>query len=366
MSAVFPGRLDVVTLMKSKDRPEVRVTTFYPGTTDPAAGQSVGVTPGSRIAGIDFAIVRSRLYQIGAHIDVAPGLRAGGRLMYSIVGLYPAGASYSANSNGDLLIPGVPPGSYKMQIYVNEPERPAGAVFDPARVLVFCSLTVPVVVERADLEGLRITAGGCAMMTGHVTVEGKDPPALAGGIVGFEHDEGHYAMLRADGTFATSLSPGVDNINLSRITKEKGLYVKSISAGKQDVLRAGFTASSLEHVELEIVLASDGGDVTGIVSMDGKPVLGATVVLIPNDPALRSRMDYTRDAATDQTGHFEIKNAAPGEYKLFAWDDIEPGGWFDPEVVSGVEARGEPVTVKAKAPNDQSAAAQSITLRAIQ
>ena len=81
---------------------------------------------------------------------------------------------------------------------------------------------------------------------------------------------------------------------------------------------------------------------------DDQPVLGATVVLVPNDPALRARFDFIKDTVTDQAGHFDLKNAAPGEYKLFAWVDIEPGSWFDPDVLRDYEAKGEPVTVKAK------------------
>ncbi len=366
VSAVFAGRQDVVdTSMKSKDRPEIRVTTFYPGTTDPTAAQPVEVSAGSRVSGIDFAIVRSRLYRISAHIDLPPGLRTGGRLAYSIDGLYPAGAPYSANSNGDLVIPNVAPGSYKVQLYVNEPDA-VGLVFDPARVPVYCALSIPVVVDRADVEGLRVTAGGCGMAIGHLVVEGNNPPSLTGAIVDLEHGD-HKALVRADGTFATSLSTGPGDISLSGVTKEKGLYVKSIRAGTLDVLRNGFTANPGERVELEIVLGSDGGQIQGIVSdPNDKPVLGATVVLIPNDPSLRSREDYTWDAVTDQAGHFELKNIAPGDYKLFAWDDIEPGDWFDPQVISGVEAKGQPVIVKAKDPANQTASAQTVNLHVIQ
>ena len=102
-------------------------------------------------------------------------------------------------------------------------------------------------------------------------------------------------------------------------------------------------ANGSEHIELDVVLASDGGQVEGVVSdANDKPVLGATVVLIPNDAALRTRFDYTRDAVTDQAGHFELKGVAPGEYKLFAWDDIEESSWFDPDVLRGYEAKGKP------------------------
>jgi hypothetical protein len=114
--------------------------------------------------------------------------------------------------------------------------------------------------------------------------------------------------LRPDGSFKTGLSAGANNIDLSHITTEKGLYIKSIRSGNQDVLRNGFAAAASEHVDLQVVLASDGGRIEGAVSdEDVKPITGATVVPIPNDPALRARFDFTRDAVTDQSGHFELK-----------------------------------------------------------
>jgi len=232
----------------------------------------------------------------------------------------------------------VPSGAYKMQVFAHEAES------------IFCSVSVPVVVERADVEGLRVAVGACPTAEGRVTVEGDakgDPkPGLAGAIVDFEHGD-RNAQLRADGSFATSLSSGPGNIDLSRITKEKGLYVKSIRSGNQDLLRNGFVAEASGRIELEIVLASDGGKLDGTVSdKDDKPVVGATIVLIPNDPALRTRPDFVRDATTDHAGHFELKNIAPGDYKLFAWDDIEESSWFDPDFLKDFEAKGQPVTVK--------------------
>jgi hypothetical protein len=130
---------------------------------------------------------------------------------------------------------------------------------------------------------------------------------------------------------------------------QNGFYVRSIRSGNQDVLLNGFTASGSEHIGLEVVLAADGGQNEGVVSdADDKPVLGATVVLIPNDLQLRSRLDYTPKSVTDQSAHFELKNAAPGDYRLFAWDDIEDSSRFDPGVLRSYEGKGEPVIVKVK------------------
>jgi len=332
--------------VKSSDSPEVPVAAMYPGTANPANARPVEVAPGSRLTGVDITIVRSRLYKVAVHVEAPPGLRASASLSYAFADIGGPGNAREDKANGDLVISGVPPGTYVMHVVVSGSDQAQGA--SDTRVPMYCETNIPVTVDRHDVEGLRVAVSGCAVAEGHVTVDGADRNELGGSMVDFDHGR-RNAAIKPDGSFATSLSTGASSLDLSRITRERPLYVKSIRSGNQDVLRNGFTVATAERIELEVVLGSDGGRVDGVVSdADDKPLAGATVVLIPNDPALRTRLDFIKDSVTDQSGHFELKNAAPGEYKLFAWDDIEPGSWFDPDVVPGVETKGEPVTVKAK------------------
>ena len=41
-----------------------------------------------------------------------------------------------------------------------------------------------------------------------------------------------------------------------------------------------------------------------------------------------------------------LKNLDPGEYRVFAWEDLEPGDYMDPEFVKPLESQGEPVTIR--------------------
>jgi hypothetical protein len=119
-------------------------------------------------------------------------------------------------------------------------------------------------------------------------------------------------------------------------------------SGQTDVLRDGLTVSEPGKISLEIVLAPDGGQINGVVlGKDDKPVGGATVVLVP-EPALRGRSDRFADSFTDQNGRYQFENVAPGDYKVFAWDDIEPGSWFAPDFFRDIESGGEPVNLNAK------------------
>lgn len=342
---------------KSGDSPEPPINTFYPGTADPSTAKLVTLAAGERFTGADITVIRSRLYKVAVHIDAPPGLQANASLHYS--GELPGaeladkvGESRRLGTRGDVEITSVPAGSYLLKFGAGDPAKPFDGVIDMSGYRG-CLVNVPLTVGRADVENVKLAASGCGEIGGIVRDENGKPlgPADCCESVLFRSsllaDAG--GLLKSDGTFRDSLPPGHYTVDLPEVTRDLTLYVKSIRAGTQDVLREGVTLQGSERVDLDIVLASDGGKIEGVTSdANDKIIVGATVVLIPIDPVLRARLDFTRDTVTDQSGHFEMKNVAPGEYKLFAWDDIEEGTWFDPDVLKDYEARGERVTVKLK------------------
>jgi hypothetical protein len=53
-----------------------------------------------------------------------------------------------------------------------------------------------------------------------------------------------------------------------------------------------------------------------------------------------------KTTVTDTTGHFSITGVAPGEYKLFAWEQIEEGAYQDPEFLKPYENQGQAVAIR--------------------
>jgi hypothetical protein len=129
-------------------------------------------------------------------------------------------------------------------------------------------------------------------------------------------------------------------------SEPRRLYVKTIRSGETDVLTEGLTVSG-GAVPLEITMASDGARVEGVVTNgDGQPLLGATVALVPRD-GLRERWDLYRVVVTDHLGRYALDPAAPGEYKVFAWEEVEEYAWRDPDFLKEYEKRGERLTLEA-------------------
>ena len=63
------------------------------------------------------------------------------------------------------------------------------------------------------------------------------------------------------------------------------------------------------------------------------------------EPKLRDQDWAYKTTTSDQNGRFSLKNLDPGEYKLFAWEDVEYGEYMDPDFLKPVEDRGQDVSV---------------------
>jgi hypothetical protein len=335
---------------KANDLRNVAVTTYYPGTLDPAAAGLFEVATGARLNNMDITLVHSPVFKVGIHLDAPDTLKTTASLDTSVEGLDGLGDLHRGSSGLDLEMDRVPPGNYRLHINRLEPSTMfREGTLEQSQ----CSTVVPITVDRGDVLGLHVAPGGCAEITGHVSVlDEKQLKREDVALPMIDFDTGTFSgstVVKRDGSFHALLSPGHHMVDLSGATRSNGLYVRSILAGNQDVLRHGFTSTGSEQIDLAVILASDGGTVSGVVlDADEKPVLGAAVVLIPNDPELRARRDFTPDSVTDHLGHFEMQGIAPGEYKLFAWDDLEQESWLDPEVLRPFEGKGEAVTVAPK------------------
>jgi len=248
-------------------------------------------------------------------------------------------------SSGDFDIRGVPPGSYTLAADAAPPRKSTPGVIVLYSFREFRA-SIPFDVGNADVTGAHIAVTVGAEVEGHMMVEGDDPVNLAP-FVNFEDGTGRSlgAPVLEDKTFATLLSPGTYGVYAAI---GKHLVIKSIRAGQIDVLRDGLTVAEAGKLSLEIVLAPDGGQIDGaVLDKDDKPAPGATVLLVPETP-FRGRHDRFESISSDQNGRYRFENVAPGDYKIFAWDDVEPGAWFDPEFLRDIESHGEAVKLNAK------------------
>ena len=98
---------------------------------------------------------------------------------------------------------------------------------------------------------------------------------------------------------------------------------------------------------LDVVLSPNAGQVTGTV-LDPNTEKAAPmmmVVLIPQEKERRDREAFYQTATSDLSGQFTFKSVVPGEYRVYAWEDVEYTAWMDPDFMKPLESRGEAVSV---------------------
>jgi hypothetical protein len=151
----------------------------------------------------------------------------------------------------------------------------------------------------------------------------------------------------ASGSF-TLPQVGPGRYILNAMTPGRGTYVKSATLGGRDVLDEGLDFTAGAAGTLEITVASGGGMITGAVKSDsGKTTGRRTAVLIPEPTSGgRRRTELYKSVPIAPAGNFLLTSVAPGKYRIYAFEDAEPGAWFDPEYMQLHENEGQPVNVE--------------------
>ena len=152
-----------------------------------------------------------------------------------------------------------------------------------------------------------------------------------------------WAKVGPDGSFRlAAVTPAIWDFTLDGLPGD--LWIKSASLGNLDVLHGELNLSSGAKGPLRIVLARNGAQVSGTVTQNGQPCNGV-VVLAPAAADLQGSAQMYRSMATQDQGTFVFKGVRPGAYKLFAFQDVEPMAWLDPEFLKPVESLGEAISV---------------------
>jgi hypothetical protein len=194
------------------------------------------------------------------------------------------------------------------------------------------------VTGRFLFEGPRIALGPPASPIRVIAHLVDDPGRVVSAV-------SQQARVRRDGTFGFMPLPA-GRFRFSILGVPAPYYVKSARSGPVDVLQDGLTLGTKDTLmSMQIVISNNGGKVAGAVSnTTGEPVPLAHVVLIPNRTGVL-RPDLYKLDSSDINGQFSIAGVAPGNYHIYAWEQIEQGAHFDPEFMSRFEGLGTPIQV---------------------
>ena len=216
----------------------------------------------------------------------------------------------------------------------------------------------PIDVGIVNIEKTNLTIGPGIEVTGHGRIEGTETADLSNLRLMLQQREtggimfGGFSPAKLDDTRAFKLqdvSAGLFNLMVTGLPS--GFYVKSVRSDQTDVLASGLN-TEVQPAPLEMLLSPNAAQVTGSVQNPNtnSPAPGATVVLIPQEKERKDQQSYYKHISSDQNGAFTVKDVVPGEYKRFAWEDVEAGAYMDPDYLKPIDNKGEPLTLRE---NDQ-------------
>ncbi len=371
------------------DVQEGYIATYYPRTAAPGSATPLDLVPGSEVRGIDIGLLKERFYTISGIVEgvtvgniadalgpLADQLAAlqdqlgrggrGGRgkqkgganvrganIPNVQVNLIPRdqtapggrggfGAGARVDQTGAFEVASVPPGSY----YLTAQTRAIGGQQQ-------MTARMAVDITSSNVQNLRLRLQPPVDITGKIIPEKPDTdlqlsklrlnftpvqPGLGGGRGG-----GNNGRLEIDdaGAFQTQLAADTYNVELSG--QPQGYYLKAVKVGGREVPDAQLDLS-FAIGPMEIVLGADAGSITGKVENGNDVAASVRVTAVPASGS--SRRDLFKAATTADDGTFTLADLPPGEYKLYAWEEVEGNSWMDAEFRRPFESLASTAEVK--------------------
>jgi hypothetical protein len=332
--------------------PPQNATTFFPGVTDINQAAVVDIPPAGEVTGIDFTVGPLQLFHVHGHvIDSRTGLppaQATVMIAGSGIGYQ---AAYKA-ADGTFDAGNVIAGTHFLTATDRALTRIADLYYEDLSGTPRAAAAATVVVY-SDINDVQLTLSLLPPIAGRVRVDG----ALPDGVtldrlrVTFRPSDLEASdpplsfrqasvPVAADGTFALN-AVSDEQFRVIIPALPHGLYLKQATLDGNDVLNH---YAPFSEGPLDIMVSSRGGQVEGTVTDNRRrPMAGVQAVLVPDEG--RDRPDLFKFATTDTNGHFTISDAAPRDYKLFAWEDLDLPSYFEPEYLKRFEQQGRPVHV---------------------
>jgi len=317
---------------------------YYPGTPDASKATAISIKEGEEIPSVEILMRQLVVFRIRGHvynqITNKTGTQTNIFLMPKTKGREWTGDEHQTfvqKQDGSFEIADVLPGSYVLNAMWSDEGKHHIA-------------RVPIDVGNADVEGIAVTISPGTDINGRIIWEGA--PSL-------EQDELSVMAEPPDSMFNVGGNSRVTSANtfvlkgvgdgtyMARVWGQgKDCYIKDVQYGGSNALKDGFAVKAGAAGTLEITISSHGARVQGTVAdSDGLRSVGVRVVLVP-EPSRRNQSSLFKEQTTDQYGHFEIRGIAPGDYKLFSWEEVESGAWEDPEFLSPFEEKGEKISLQ--------------------
>jgi hypothetical protein len=312
--------------------------TFFPGYVDPDFAKPIRLIPGRDADGMDFKLMRQPMATLtGSTISLATGTPIAADVIVVPPEDGEGVARYSGKSvaRSGFTFSEVAPGSYIVS-------AAAGVEKAATRIRLRDSSL------RVDLQ-----LGEGVVIRGRVSSLSTSPLDLHNARIHLSEMDPSLpqpaaASIAAGNEFSVrAVQPGNYTARIDGLADD--LYMKAAVYGSSDILDKPLTVaygpSSLQG-ELEIQIGLDGGRINGAVYDRNNGLFpGAQIILVPTSVS-RFRFDRYKLVVSGADGQFSIRGVAPGDYKLLAWENLEPNAYLNVDYMRPYEDAATAVRVE--------------------
>lgn len=317
----------------------VLLPAYFPNTDRPELAQPLQVAPGQVQSGTNFVLRRVPAFSIRGRLAMAAGPNH--NVMVYLAernsGNWLTGRQPIPVVNGVFELAGVTSGAYHL---IAEQFGESGAPVAGARM--------PVEISDRDLEGIILAVTPRPDIMGQITWEQAPPESGAGknlrvilrpepGDTSLPASTPVGADVEANGLFRIRSSPpGTYYVQAANLPP--GFYIKSARLGDTGNATLRLDLSQPQAGQLRIVVSSRSGVLEGNVESQRAGL--AVFALAEGNPW------WSKTTVTDERGHFEVKGLAPGEYRVLAFERIDPEAYQDAELMKSLESCSQRVTIR--------------------
>jgi carboxypeptidase family protein len=323
------------------------VPTYYPGASDPGRAAAIIIKTGDEIPSTDLVLEPTAAYSIRGRVNNFTSRRNANNANSVILVLEGRSSGLGWSIPGRQTVVDKPDGVFEIQNVLPGSYTLAAFLFEEGRRY---QARQNVDVTNIDVEGIQITPLPGMDVRGQVIWDPKpslEKDALILNVRPADSTFQFGAQARAaqNGSFLLrDVTEGLYRLTASGQSQD--CYLKSIRYAGMEVSDDEFNVVRGTQATLEVTISSRGARVQATVKdADGLPAAGVWVVLVP-DEAHRNEFHLFKQQISDQYGRFDIRGIAPGDYKVFSWEQVEPNAWEDPDFLKPFEARGESVSLQ--------------------